>query len=180
MVANIFGQIFAVKGKLRAQQEVSRITREVTKITRDIGRLTKQMSQNKRMELNAAKQQYSVFGQAQISAGLAQDSKFASIFTNGVLDFKKAQTEEGQIIYKEYNQAVQTQTMMAQNSLQQTLDEIENKYEQYQELVIEPLNEEEADLKEQKTVAEARMEEFKGMEQQEKQFAQDNIKGMFS
>lgn len=180
MVANIFGQIFAGKGKLQAQQEVSRITREITRITKDIGRLTKQMSQNKRMETNAAKQQYSIFGQAQISASLAQDSTYAKIFTNGVLDYKKAQTEEGQIIYKEYNQALQTQTMMSQNTLQQALDEIENKYEQYQELVIEPLNEEQADLKAQQDVANALVKELEGAEQQEKQFAESNIKGMFS
>lgn len=178
MIANIFGRIFAKQQKLTAQAKVSRINREIARITKNIGRAERQASQQKRAAINYFKQQYSIFGQSSIAAGLAKSEKFSSLFKDGAMDYNVAQ--EKKALYDEYNKMVQTQTMMAQNALQQQLDAIEEQYEQFQEIQLQAMKDEQADLEAEKATAEAQVQLYEGMEQQEKQFADSNIKNMFS
>lgn len=178
MIANIFGRIFAKQQKLTAQAKVSRINREIAKITKNIGRAERQANQQKRAAINSVKQQYSIFGQSGIAAGLANSAQFSSLFKDGAMDYNVAQ--ENKALYDEYNKMVQTQTMMAQNALQQQLDAIEEQYEQFQEITLQAMKDEQADLEAEKATAEAQVQLYEGMEQQEKQFADSNIKNMFS
>lgn len=177
MVANIFGKIYAKLGKLEAQNKVSRITRQIARMTKEIGRAEKQMNQMKRAEINQVKQSYSIFSQSNIARNLAASPDFAKIFTNGSLDYTKCQ--EMKPIYDQYQQALQSQTMMAQNDMQTALNYIEEKYEQYQETEIQAMKDEQADLEVEKETAQAEVQVYEGMEKQEGEFAKNNIQNMF-
>lgn len=178
MVANIFGKIYAKLGKLEAQNKVSRITRQIARMTKEIGRAEKQMNQMKRAELNQVKQSYSIFSQANIAKNLAANSDFAAIFTNGSMDYTKCQ--ENKALYDKYQQALQSQTMQAQNDMQTALNYIEEKYEGYQETEIQAMKDEQADLEVEKETAQAEVQVYEGMEKQEGEFAKNNIQNMFS
>lgn len=179
MVANIFGKIYAKLGKLEAQSTVSRITREISRITKNIGRAEKQMNQMKRAETNAIKQQFSIFSNnSAITASVAQNATFAGLFKNGVLDYEVA--NQNKALYEQFNQAVQSQQMFAQNNMQAALDQIEDKYEWMHELEIESMKDEQADLEVEKETAQAQVQMYEGMEKQEGEFAKSNIQNMWS
>lgn len=177
MVANIFGKIYAKLGKLEAQNKVSRITRQIARMTKDISRAEKQMNQAKRAELNHVKQSYSIFSQSNIARNLASNSTFAALFKDGSMDYDVAQSNKA--LYDQYNQALQTQTMMAQNDMQAALDSIEEKYEWYQETQIQAMKDEQADMEIEKETAQAEVQVYEGMEKQEGEFAKNNIQNMF-
>lgn len=178
MVANIFGKIYAKLGKLEAQNKVSRITRQIARMTKDISRAEKQMNQMKRAEVNQVKQSYSIFSQSNIARNLASNSTFAALFKDGSMDYEAANANKA--LYDKYNQALQTQTMMAQNDMQAALDAIEEKYEQYQEIEIQAMKDQQADMEIEKETAQAEVQVYEGMEKQEGEFAKNNIQNMFS
>ncbi len=177
MVANLFGKIFAIKGRFEAQQKVSHLTRAIHKIVRRIGREEKQMAQSKRAEMNHIRQSFSVFSQGNIARQVMGSGEFEGLFKNGVLDQDFAR--ENQVVYDQYQQAVASAKVVAQNDMQAALDEIETKYEYLNEMIIEPLNDEQADLEAQKVTAEAEIKVCEGMEKQEGEFANNNFQRMF-
>jgi len=178
MVANIFGKIYALKGKLNAQQLVSELGRQYIKIGKDISRAEKQMNQMKRAEINQKKQSYSIFSNSNIARNLAAAPQFAELFTNGALDYNKC--NEKKAIYDQYNQALQSQTMMAQNDMQASIDAIEEKYEAYYETEIQAMKDEQEDIQVQKEYAQFQLSSCEGLEKQEGEFAKSNIQNMFN
>lgn len=179
MVANIFGQIFAKGRKIDAQQRVSSIIREITRVSKNISRAERQANQQKRAATNEIKRQFSIFTTPQIQANVAAQMKgnaeFADLFNeDGSMNYKN------QALWQQFNEEVNTQKMIAQNNMQQQLDQIEEQYEQFQEITIQGLKDEQTDLEAEKLTAENDVKLYEGMEQTEKQFADSNIKGMFS
>ncbi len=178
MVANIFGKIFAQKMKLQAQSRCSQISRTIAKLTRNISRAEKAMAQSKRMEINYIKQSFSIFNQGNLKALAMKNPDFAGLFTaNGGINYEFAKAN--QAAYDEYNQYMQTTNMMAQSDMQAQLDMIEQKYEMLQEIEIEAMKEEQADLQAELETEKANIQIYEGMEKQEGEFAKNNIQNMF-
>lgn len=179
MIANIFGKIFAKQQKLTAQSRVSSINRQIARKTKEIGRAEKQLNQWKRSQVNNVKTSNSIFSNNSMFAqALAADGAFADILTNGKLDNNKITANRA--TYDQYVQAMETMKIDAQQQLQAQLDQIEQEYEWQHEMVVEALKDEQADLEAEKATAEAQVQLYEGVEQQEKQFADSNIKNMFS
>lgn len=178
MIANIFGKIFAKQQKLTAQAKVSRINREIAKITKNISRAERQANQQKRAATNDLKRQYSIFTtpniQANVMASMKGRAEFAELFNeDGTMNYKN------QALWQQFNEEVNMQKMAAQNDLQAQLDAIEEQYEQFQEIELQALKDEQADLEAEKATAEAQVQLYEGMEKQEAEFAKNNIQGMF-
>ncbi len=178
MIANIFGKIFAKQQKLTAQAKVSRINREITRITKNISRAERQANQQKRAATNSLKQEFSIFTTQNIQASVVASAKanpeMKDLFNeDGTMNYKN------QALWQKFNEEVSTQKMIAQNELQRQLDEIEEQYEQFQEITLQALKDEQADLEAEKATAEAQIQLFEGMEKQEGEFAKSNIQGMF-
>lgn len=179
MVANIFGKIFAIQGRLNAQNTVSRLARQITRLTRDIGRAEKQHNAAKRAAINAAKQQnYQDYGLANASVFLQKDPNIAALFdANGKLDMTACTANKE--YYSAYQQSLQNYQTFGQQSLNETLAMIEDEYDYIYEIEIQALKDQQADMETEKATAEAQLKMYEGMEQTEGKFADSNIKSMF-
>lgn len=183
MVANIFGKIYALTGKLAAQNRVSSITRQIARLTKDIGRAEKQFNSEKRAAINQAKMMSnSVFGMANIMASGSVPAEYASLFTDvkkGQLDMSKAGTDEFKTLYAQFQQWQSGMQQFGQNQLNQTLAMIEDQYDAQYEMTIQAMKDEQVDLEAEKATAEAQVQIYEGMEKQEGEFAKKNIQNTF-
>lgn len=180
MVANMFGKIFAIKGRLNCQNTISRLTREITRCIKQQGVKEKQINAFKRAESNAIKTQFSSMNQSLFAQMAIRESGGAfDAFkkADGSIDY--AALSKDMNAYNQFNQMVSQQRMCVQTEQQRQLDELEEYIERLQETEIEPLKDLQGDMEAQKATEEGRLEAFKAMEQQEGQFFKDNIQGMF-
>ena len=184
MVANIFGKIYALTGKLNAQATASRIGRQLARLTKELGRAEKQFNSEKRAATNQAKMMNnSVFGMANIMASGAVPSQYESLFTDvkkGQLDMSKAGTDEFKTLYAQFQQWQAGMQQLGQNQLNQTLAMIEDQFDAEYEMKIQAMKDEQVDLQLEKETADNQVKMYEGLEQQEKQYADSNIKNMFS
>ncbi len=179
MVANIFSQLMGLKGRLNAQSTLDRITREIQRVTKLQGQKTRQMNAFKRAATNDIRTKYSIFNnQNYFTQNALATRNYDALLTNGKLD--NDLIVKNQAMFNAFMNDVNQQRQTVQNMQQQELQNLEEEIAYREEVEIEPLKEWQADLEAEKAVAQAQLEIAKGQEDQSKQFAQDNIKRMFS
>ena len=178
MVANIFGKIYGIVGKLEAQNTLSRITRQIARLTKEIGRAEKQHNAAKITAINNAKSKnYQSYGLANASIFLQNRNDFGQLFKNGQLDFDAC--SKNKEMYSAYQQAMQQYQQFGQSSLEQELAMIEDEFDARYEIEIQSLKDQQVDLEAEKVTAQNQLQVFEGMEKQEGEFAKKNIQNMF-
>lgn len=181
MVANVFGRIWALKVKLNIQNRMSSITRSVIQLGNKITRSEKQLNSQKRADINAAKmqnnQQYSM---QSASVFLRQSGQYNELFMDdGSFNRDFLATTAGQSLYDSYSKSLSQYSQIGTQTLNETLAQIEDYYDSMYAMQIEPMKDEQTDMETEKAGLQLQLEAANAMEQQEKQFADANLKSMF-
>ncbi len=174
-----FASLIFGRAKYDIQNRIVKLSAAIQRKTKEINRLDKQLASEKRSAINAAKMKHnSIFSSSVLMNSLAGDYK--NLFNaDGSYNYKYLETEAGKGDLAMFQQQYATRQQVGQNTLGQTLAQIEDYFEEQRTMFIEPLQDEEADLKAEKETLTMQLETAKGSEQQAKQMAQDNIKGLF-
>lgn len=183
MVANVFAHIFAIRQRLNIQNQLSSINRSIARITKRITRTEQQLNSQKRAETTQVKQYYTNMYSSNTFMQMAMNDEngtYNSLFDKTTGGFKQdAWSQANASLWNQFQTSQQEFKAQGQQQMQYLLDQIEENYENEYQCIVESLKDEQADLEAEKESLTAQLEATKGMEEQEKQFAQSNLKSMF-